>query len=162
MKYRIAFFSAVLLIVAASVILAAQTRQNTQSDVASSSDMNQNSNPKAADAGMRVISLNMKMMRVPDRDQGYTYKAHEAIRHFLDQFPESKYAPIARQYLKEIEEILAGYDLEMAHSYASKDDYAAAISRLKTIIDNYPNFSHLDEAKRLYESLRQSHPVPPK
>jgi len=111
---------------------------------------------------MRIVSLNMKMMRVPDLNQGYTYKAREAIRHFLEQFPESEYASIARQYLKEIEEILADYDFEMANSYASRDDFAAAISRLKTIIENYPNFSHFDEAKRLYESLRQSQPVLPK
>jgi outer membrane assembly lipoprotein YfiO len=162
MKNRIVVLSAVLSIVASGAMIAAQTRPTTQSDVSSSSDNNQNSNPKAADAGMRIISLNMKMMRMPDLNQGYTYKAHEAIRHFLEQFPESEHASIARQHLKEIEEILAGYDFEMANSYASKDDYAAAISRLKTIIDNYPDYSHFDEAKRLYESLRQSQPVPPK
>jgi outer membrane assembly lipoprotein YfiO len=160
MKKQIVVLSAVLLIVAPGLTMSAQTRPHTQSDVSSSSDQNQNSNPNA-DAQMRIISLNMKMMRLPDR-QECSCKAREAIRQFLERFPESEYAPIARQHLKEIEEILAGFDFEMANFYAGKDDYAAAVSRLKTIIDNYPDFSHLDEAKRLYESLRQPRPVPPK
>ena len=40
-------------------------------------------NPKAADAQMKIVSLNMRMMRAPDRDQQASYKAEAAIKRML-------------------------------------------------------------------------------
>jgi len=54
--------------------------------------------PKAPDAQMKVIALNMKLMRSPDRDQQYSYKALQEIKRFLQQFPDSDYVPIAKQF----------------------------------------------------------------
>ncbi len=102
-------------------------------------------NPKAADAQMKIISLNMKMMRAPDRDASYSVKAQGAIRRMLEQFPDSDYAPIAKEYLKEVQENLAMGNYGVGQFYADKANYPGATSRFKEIVENYPEFSLLDE-----------------
>jgi outer membrane protein assembly factor BamD len=77
-------------------------------------------NPKNADAQMKIVSLNMKLMRSPDRDKTYSYKAEGAIKKFLSDYPESEYAPVARQYLKEVQENLALGDYTSRPSRASR------------------------------------------
>jgi outer membrane assembly lipoprotein YfiO len=101
--------------------------------------------PKAADAQMKIISLNMKMMRAPDRDQQYSFSAQREIKLFLDQFPGSDYIPIAKQYLAEVEEVLAKGNYGIGQFYAERGNFAGARSRYQEIIENYPLFSALDD-----------------
>lgn len=101
--------------------------------------------PKAADAQLKIISVNMKMMRSPDRDQNYTERAEVEIKKFLDQFPNHEYAPYVRRYLDEVQENLALRDFGVGQFYAGRGNYLGAISRLKDIPDKYPGFSMMDE-----------------
>lgn len=101
--------------------------------------------PKAPDAQMKIIAANMKMMRSPDRDQKYTYKAERAIKKMMEQFPDSDYIPIARRFLDEVQEVLAKGDLGVGEFYLNRRNYAGAAGRFKEIIDKYPNFSGMDE-----------------
>jgi outer membrane assembly lipoprotein YfiO len=103
-------------------------------------------NPKTVDAQMKIISLNMKMMRSPDRDKTYSYKAEGAIQKFLTDYPDSEYAPVARQYLREVQENLAQGDYGVGMFYSDKGNHIAAKSRFKEITDNYKEFSLMDEA----------------
>jgi outer membrane assembly lipoprotein YfiO len=113
--------------------------------------------PKAADAQMKIISLNMKMMRSPDRDPTYSYKAEGAINKFLETFPDSDFVPMAKQYLKEVHENLAQSDFGVGMFYAGKGNYLGAKSRFKEITENYKDFSGMDEALfRLAESLEHT------
>ncbi len=113
--------------------------------------------PKAADAQMKIISLNMKMMRSPDRDKTYSYKAEGAIRKFLSDFPNSEYVPIARQYLREVQENLALGDYNVGLFYADRGNYIASKSRFKEIEEKYKEFSLMDDALyRLAESLEKT------
>ncbi len=102
--------------------------------------------PKAADAQLKIISANMKMMRSPDRDQNYTERAEAAIKRFEDLFPGSDYLPIVRQYKDEVQENLALRDFGVGEFYAQRGNYAGARSRFEDIPKNYPNFSRMDEA----------------
>ncbi len=114
-------------------------------------------NPKAVDAQMKIVSLNMKMMRAPDRDSSYSMKAEGAIRRLLDQFPDSDYVPIAKEYLKEVQENLAMGNYGVGQFYAEKMNYAGARSRFMEIVEKYPDFTLLDEAYfRLAEVLEKS------
>jgi outer membrane protein assembly factor BamD len=83
-------------------------------------------------------------------------KARQRLREILQRFPESDFAPTVQQLLKRAEEKLALGDFEMAQFYADRGNYVGAMSRLKTIIDEYPNFSRIDEVNKLYESLLPS------
>ena len=62
------------------------------------------------------------------------YKAEQAARNFLEQFPNSDHAPIVRQYLKDIREMIALRDLQVAQFYASRANYAGAKRCLREII----------------------------
>jgi outer membrane protein assembly factor BamD len=114
-------------------------------------------NPKTVDAQMKIISLNMKMMRSPDRDKTYSYRAESAIQKFLSDYPESEYAPVARQYLREVQENLAQGDYGVGMFYSTKGNHIAAKSRFKEITDSYKEFSLMDEALfHLGESLEKT------
>ena len=109
--------------------------------------------PKVQDAGFKIIALNVRMMHAPDRDARNAYKAEEAITRFLQQHPDSDYVPIAKQSLLDVQDNLALGSFKTAQFYTSRGNYAGAIMRLRTIIDKYPNFSRIDEVKRLYDAL---------
>jgi tetratricopeptide (TPR) repeat protein len=106
---------------------------------------------------MKIISLNMKMMRSPDRDKTYSYKAEGAIKKFLADYPESEYAAVAKQYLREVQENLAQGDYGVGLFYSAKGNNIAAKSRFKEITENYAEFSLMDEALfHLAESLEKT------
>ncbi len=112
--------------------------------------------PKAADAQMKIISLNMKMMHSPDRDQQYTVKADREIKKFLEQFPDSDYTPLVRGWQTEVEENLALADYGVGSFYQEKGNFLGAQSRYKEIIDSYGSFSMRDEVLfRLAQSLER-------
>ncbi len=62
-------------------------------------------NPKIADAQMKLIALNHRLLR----DAKYTFKADQGAQDFLRQFPDSDYAPIVQQYLKDLETVPGYY-----------------------------------------------------
>ncbi len=102
--------------------------------------------PMSADAQMKIASLNIKMMRSPDRDPQYSYKAQEALKKFIEQFPDHPMIPTAKEYLKDVQENLAEGDFGVGKFYADRNNYAAAKSRFKSIVEKYPDFSAMDEA----------------
>ncbi len=78
------------------------------------------------------------------------------MRKFLGQCADSEFAPAVRQLLKRMEETLASGEFTVGQFYADRGNRGGAISRLKTLIDDYPDFSRIEEARRLHESLRHS------
>jgi outer membrane assembly lipoprotein YfiO len=101
--------------------------------------------PLAADAQMKVISANMKNMRSPDRDPKFSFKALKEIKNFEQRFPDSDYLPIVKQFRIEVEENLALGDLGVGQFYADKGNYTGAVGRYQEILDEYKDFSGLDE-----------------
>jgi outer membrane protein assembly factor BamD len=101
--------------------------------------------PKAPDAALKVIALNHRMMRSPDRDQQYSFKTQDAINNFLSHFPDSDYVPIVNQYLLEVQENLALGDLYVGRFYEGKGNLAGARLRYQDIKDKYPRFSQMDD-----------------
>ncbi len=114
-------------------------------------------NPKAADAQMKIVSLNMRLMRAPDRDSTYSIKAEAAIKKFLNQFPDSDFVPIARQYLVEVQENLAQGNFGVGQFYADKGNFFGAQSRFKEIVDRYKDYTAMDETLyRLADALEKT------
>jgi outer membrane protein assembly factor BamD len=116
--------------------------------------------PKAADAQLKIVAVNMRMMRAPDRDQNYTERAEVEINKFLQLFPNSEYAPIVKRYLDEVQENLALRDFGVGQFYSGRGNYFGAVSRFKELTEKYPNFSEMDEAYfqlgQALEKLEQS------
>lgn len=102
--------------------------------------------PEAAEDQLKVANIHYKQMEKPDRDFAQALRAEDEYRSLMQQFPDSKLLPEAKQRLREVQEVLAERQFSIAGFYAVKENMAAAQARLKSLVDSYPLFSQADEA----------------
>jgi outer membrane protein assembly factor BamD len=104
--------------------------------------------PEAAEAQLRVGDIYFKQMDVPDRDYEKGTHAEEEYRNMLKQYPDApkKLIDEARQKLREVQEVLASRELELAQFYSTHANWPATIARYQTVVDTYPQYSHMDDA----------------
>jgi len=101
--------------------------------------------PEAAEAQMRVGDIYFRQMDKPDRDYAKAIHAQEEYRLMLQQFPESTLVPQAKQRLREVQEVLATREADIANYYSTRENWPATIARYQTVVDTYPQFSHMDD-----------------
>ena len=101
--------------------------------------------PEAAEAQMRVGDIYFREMDKPDRDYAKATHAEEEYRLMLQQYPDSTLVPAAKQRLREVQEVLANRESNIAAFYATHSNWAATIARYQTVVDTYPQYSHMDD-----------------
>jgi outer membrane protein assembly factor BamD len=103
--------------------------------------------PEAAEAQMRVGDIYFRQMDKPDRDYTTTTHAEQEYRLMLQQFPDSPLVPQAQMRLREVQEVLASREADIALFYATRQppNLPAAIARYQTVADTYPLYSHMDD-----------------
>ena len=101
--------------------------------------------PEAAEAQMRVGDIYFREMDKPDRDYSKAVHAEQEYRTMLQQFPDSTLVPDAKQRLREVQEVLATRESSIADFYGTHANWAATIARYQTVVDTYPQYSHMDE-----------------
>jgi outer membrane protein assembly factor BamD len=101
--------------------------------------------PEAAEAQMRVGDIYFRQMDKPDRDYAKATHAEEEYRLMLQQFPESTLVPQAKQRLREVQEVMATREADIAAYYSTHNNWPATIARYQTVVDTYPQFSHMDD-----------------
>ncbi|WP_433968129.1 outer membrane protein assembly factor BamD [Tunturiibacter gelidiferens] len=101
--------------------------------------------PEAAEAQMRVGDIYFRQMDKPDRDYAKAVHAEEEYRLMLQQFPESTLVPQAKQRLREVQEVMATREANIAAFYQTHNNYPATIARFQTVVDTYPQYSHMDD-----------------
>ena len=101
--------------------------------------------PESAEAQMKIANIHYSEMEKPDRDYTHAKRAEEEYRQMILQYPDSKLVPQAKQKLLEVQEILAEREFQIGRFYFLKEDYPAAIARLKSMSDAYPLYSKADE-----------------
>ncbi len=101
--------------------------------------------PEAAEAQMRVGDIYFRQMDKPDRDYSKSKHAEEEYRLMLQQFPESTLVPTAQQRLREVQEVMATRETDIAAFYATHSNWPATIARYQTVVDTYPLYSHMDD-----------------
>jgi len=101
--------------------------------------------PEAAYAQMQVGMAHYRMMGKPDRDNTQAKLAEQEFQTFLLTYPKSPLVPTAEQRLREVQEVLAQGDFDIAHFYYVKGDYRAAAARLIEVAQRYPLFSQTDK-----------------
>ncbi|RZU40973.1 outer membrane protein assembly factor BamD [Edaphobacter modestus] len=101
--------------------------------------------PEAAEAQMRVGDIYFRQMDKPDRDYSKALHAQEEYRLMLQQFPDSTLVPQAKQRLREVQEVMATREAEIAGFYATHENWPATIARYQTVADSYPQFSRMDD-----------------
>jgi len=104
--------------------------------------------PEAAEAQMRVGDIYFKQMDVPDRDYTKAVKAEDAYRTMLKQYPDApaKLLVEGKQKLREVQEVMASREAELGAFYASHENWPASIARFETVVNTYPQYSHMDDA----------------
>ena len=101
--------------------------------------------PEAAEAQMRIGDIYFRQMDRPDRDYGKTVHAEEEYRRMLTDYPDSVLIPQAKQRLREVQEVMASREADIASYYGTRGNIAAEIARYETVIDTYPLYSHMDD-----------------
>ena len=81
-----------------------------------------------------------------ERDQKAAKDSFESFSELLNRFPESRYAPDARQRMTYIVNSLAQYEVHVARYYYSRGAYVAAIGRAQTAIAEYEGVPAIREA----------------
>jgi outer membrane protein assembly factor BamD len=102
--------------------------------------------PEAAEAQLKVANIHYEQMEKPDRDYTHAMRAEEEYRALIQEYPDSKLVPKAKQRLREVQEVLADREFGIGKFYYSRLAYPAAIARLKTLVDRYPLYSGADQA----------------
>jgi outer membrane protein assembly factor BamD len=102
--------------------------------------------PEAAEAQLKVANIHYEEMEKPDRDFTHAVRAEEEYRSLIQEYPDSKLVPKAKQRLREVQEVLAEREFEIGRFYFLRLAYPAAIARLKTLVDRYPLYSGADQA----------------
>ncbi|PYV44536.1 MAG: hypothetical protein DMG06_06140 [Acidobacteria bacterium] len=100
----------------------------------------------ADDAQMRIAMTHYKQMEKPDRDRTQAKAAEREFKSFIEQFPDSPLKDEAMQRLREVQEVLAEGDLRVARHYMILKRYDASVSRSRTVLKEYPDFSQQDVA----------------
>jgi outer membrane protein assembly factor BamD len=81
-----------------------------------------------------------------DRDNLHARRALDECRTLLAQYPNSKFAPAAQQYLRNTEEVLAEGENKVGTFYLGKGSFPAATNRFQGLADQYPLYSGGAEA----------------
>jgi outer membrane protein assembly factor BamD len=75
------------------------------------------------------------MTERPPRD---TLEAFSAFQELLRRFPDSEYAPDARERMIFLRNRLATYEVHVAEYYMRRGAYVAALNRAKYTLERYP------------------------
>src|SRR5438477_1274119 len=101
---------------------------------------------EAAEAQEKVCDIHYKQMEKPDRDPMHALRAEDECKQLVLQFPNSKFAPLAQQKLRDIQEVLADSEFRVGTLYQKKGSFPAASNRFQALADQFPLFSQADEA----------------
>ncbi|MGB8774565.1 MAG: outer membrane protein assembly factor BamD [Terriglobales bacterium] len=101
--------------------------------------------PEAAEAQLKVANIHYEQMEKPDRDYTHAMRAEEEYRTLIQDYPDSKMVPRAKQRLRDVQEVLAEREFDIGRFYYLRMSYPAAIARLKTLVERYPLYSGADE-----------------
>jgi len=102
--------------------------------------------PEAAEAQLKVANIHYQEMEKPDRDYTHAMRAEEEYRSLIQEYPDSKLLPEAKQRLREVQEVLAQREFNIGRFYYLRQAYPASIARLKTMVERYPLYSGADDA----------------
>ncbi|MGJ8515023.1 outer membrane protein assembly factor BamD [Carnimonas bestiolae] len=80
----------------------------------------------------------LDLVSISTRDLGATNAAYKDFNELITRFPQSRYAPDARQRIIYLRNLTAQHELEVADFYLRKRDYVAAIERGRWVISHYP------------------------
>jgi outer membrane protein assembly factor BamD len=82
----------------------------------------------------------------PSRDQGETKKAITEMETLIRRYPNSAYADEAKRRIKLARDTLAASEMNVGRYWQKKGNYLAAANRFKTVVKEYQQTTHVEEA----------------
>ena len=101
---------------------------------------------EAAEAQMKICKMQFDQMDKSDRDPHHALRAQEECKDVLLEFPNSKFAVDAAQYLRDVQEVLADEEFRVQTFYWKKGSYPASANRGQALTDQFPLYSNAAEA----------------
>ncbi|HKS30712.1 MAG TPA: outer membrane protein assembly factor BamD [Pyrinomonadaceae bacterium] len=107
--------------------------------------------PLSDDAMLKVAESEMRQMGLSDRDVSHARKAEQRLKALLQQFPNTNLRTDVELRLREVQDNLAMHNLQIARFYldarykGGKGGLKGAQSRLREIVEKYPNFTWMSE-----------------
>lgn len=80
----------------------------------------------------------LELIDISKRDLGASRDAYVDFGELVRRFPDSAYAPDARQRVIYLRNVLARHELQVADFYLRKGAYVAAVERGRWVIEHYP------------------------
>ena len=81
-----------------------------------------------------------------DRDPKALRESFEVFKDLVTRFPDSGYAPDARERMTFLVNALAKHDLSVARYYYNRGGYLAAVNRAQNILQRYPQATVIEDA----------------
>lgn len=95
--------------------------------------------------------------QLSERDQRAARDSYQAFKQLVDQFPNSRYTPDARQRMGFIVNSLASYEVHVARYYYRRGAYVAAANRAQQAVTEFQQTPAVEEAlailMRSYDKL---------
>jgi outer membrane protein assembly factor BamD len=106
--------------------------------------------PLADDVMLKIAESEMRQMGLPDRQTTNATRAEHRLKALLQQFPNTTLREQVVLRLNEVQENLAMHNLLVARFYYNRNVHGngglkGSQSRLREIVEKYPNFSYMDE-----------------
>ncbi|WP_019615588.1 outer membrane protein assembly factor BamD [Psychromonas ossibalaenae] len=81
-----------------------------------------------------------------NRDPSHSQQAFKDFAHLIKYYPDSQYAADAQLRLIFLKDRLARYEIAIAEWYIEREAYIAAVNRSKTVLNNYPDTTSVENA----------------
>ena len=92
------------------------------------------------------LMVGMLQQDMSERDPKASRESFENFRALVSRFPDSKYAPDARQRMAHLINVVAMSEIHVARYYFERKAYIAAINRAKFALQEYPTTPATEEA----------------
>lgn len=103
--------------------------------------------------------LRLLRQDMANRDLGGPTQALSDFNDVIRRYPNSRYAPDARQRMIYLRNLLARHEMNVGYYYLRKEAYVAAANRAKYVLTTYPQSEHEGDALALmvksYTALNQ-------
>jgi outer membrane protein assembly factor BamD len=94
-----------------------------------------------------------KQIPVVTQDQRASAKTIEAMMKVVKDYPTSDYVDDAQTKIRFARDNLAGKEMQIGRYYQERKEYLAAVTRYRTVVENFGNTNQIEEAlARLVES----------
>ncbi len=101
---------------------------------------------EAAQAQEIISTAYFDRVSAPSRDQGETKKAIAELETLLRRYPNSDFTEDAKRRLKLARDTLAAAEMNVGRYWQKKGNYLAAVNRFKTVVTDYQQTAHVEEA----------------